>query len=192
MSSAQDVVDWFRAQGREVLSFVGYSGAGYEDPAALRAAIARVLDGCDAARTLVNAGATGAGIGAVYALARERGFATTGICSSLALEAREPVSPQVQQVYWVDDALWGGVDPATGRLSPTSQAMVDASDRIVAIGGGEIARDECLAARAAGTPVLFIAADADHAAARRKAAERGDPPPTDFRGAAHAALGDTP
>ena len=191
MASAREVVDWYRAQGREVLTFVGYSGAGYEDVAAMRAAAERVLDGCDPARTLVNIGGTSDGIGAVYALAHARGFATAGICSTLARDARHVTCPHVDHLHWVDDGLWGGIDPATGRLSPTSQAMVEASDRVVAIGGGEIARDECLAARAAGKPVQFVPADFNHHAALQKAADHGQDPPTDFRGAAHAALGDT-
>jgi hypothetical protein len=190
MASAAEVVDWFRAQGREVLTFVGYSGAGYEDVAAMRAAAAQVLDGCDPARTLVNIGGTSDGIGAVYALAKSRGFATAGICSTLARDARHALSPHVDHMLWVDDTRWGGRDPATGRLSPTSQAMVGASDRIVAIGGGEIARDECLAARDAGKPVRFVPADFDHRAALQKAADAGEAPPDDFRGAMHAALGD--
>lgn len=191
MASVREVVDWFRAQQRAVLTFVGYAGAGYEDAAAMRAAAERVLDGCDPSRTLVNIGATPDGIGAVYAIARARGFATSGICSTLARDAQHAISPHVEHVLWVDDTRWGGIDPVTGRLSPTSQAIVAASDRIVAIGGGEIARDECLAARAAGKPVTFIPADLGHEAARRSAAERGVPPPADFRGAAHAALGDS-
>lgn len=190
MATVREVVDWFRAQGREVLTFVGYSAAGYEDEAAMRAAAAAVLDGCDPARTLVNLGGTREGIGAVYAVAQARGFRTAGICSTLARDARAELSPHCDRLHWVDDRSWGGVDPATGRLSPTSQAIVEASDRIVAIGGGAIARDECLAARAAGKPVRFVPADFDHRMACRQAADRGAPPPTDFRGAAHAALGD--
>jgi hypothetical protein len=58
----------------------------------------------------------------------------------------------------------------------------------VAIGGGEVARDELLAAKQAGKPVTFIAADMDHRLAVKKAASRGASFPTDFRGAAHEAF----
>lgn len=191
MASVQEAVDWFAAQGREVLSFVGYSAAGYADPDAMLAAAARVLDGCEPARVLVNLGATPDGIGAVYGLARARGFATTGICSTRARDAGLAASPDADRVFWIDDATWGGRDATTGQLTPTSQAMVAASTRIVAIGGGAIARDECLAARAAGKRVDFVPAEMDHATARADAAARGVPAPTDFRGAAHAALGDS-
>jgi threonine dehydratase len=66
--------------------------------------------------------------------------------------------------------------------------MVAVSARLVAIGGGEVARDELLAAKALGRPVTFIAADMNHVAAVKKAAARGQPLPTDFRGAAHEAV----
>jgi hypothetical protein len=74
------------------------------------------------------------------------------------------------------------------RLSPTSAAIVELGDEMVGIGGGEIARDEMLAARRAGKPVRFFPADMNHALAVAKAARQGQPAPTDFRGAAQAAL----
>jgi hypothetical protein len=67
---------------------------------------------------------------------------------------------------------------------------VDVSDRLVAIGGGEVARDELVAARSAGKDTMFIPADMNHRIAIEKAAKKGQTPPTDFRGAADAAFGD--
>lgn len=177
-----------RATGKQVLTFEGYSGAGYQDPAAMLELAGRILATEDPARTLVNIGGTAEGIGAVYALARQQGFATLGIVSTLAREGQVPLSPCVDRVFLVRDATWGGLDAATGRLSPTSQAIVSVSDRFVAIGGGDIARDELLAARALGKPVQVHPADMDHALARAKAQRRGAPPPVDFRGTAHTAL----
>lgn len=186
------VVAAVRARGLQVLTFAGYSGAGYQDAAAMRTLAARLLDAEDPARVLVNAGATAEGIGAVYALAKARGFATLGMVSTLARDAGVALSPCVDLVFFVPDTTWGGLLPAAdgqpARLSPTSQAMVQASDRLVAIGGGEVARDELLAARALGKPVVFHPADFDHAAAIDKARRQGRPAPTDFRGAAHGAL----
>ena len=92
---------WLHERGLQVLTFVGYSGAGYENPDAMLAAAGQVLDRHDPARTVVNIGATEAGIGAVYALARQRGFRTMGIVSTLAREAGEPLSPCVDQVFFV-------------------------------------------------------------------------------------------
>ena len=62
----------------------------------------------------------------------------------------------------------------------------------MAIGGGDLTRDEMLAARQAGRAVMFIPADMNHAVAREKAQKRGEPKPTDFRGSAHAALATGP
>lgn len=191
-ADAPAVVAAVRARGLQVLGFVGYSGAGYQDDAAMQALAARILDAEDPARVLVLAGGTAEGIGAVYALAKARGFATLGIVSTLARDQGVPLSPCADLVFFVPDASWGGLQPGAdgepARLSPTSQAMVGTADRFVAIGGGEIARDELLAARALGRPVQFHAADMQHAAAIDKACRQGAPAPMDFRGAAHAAL----
>jgi NAD(P)H-hydrate repair Nnr-like enzyme with NAD(P)H-hydrate epimerase domain len=66
--------------------------------------------------------------------------------------------------------------------------MVGSSDVIVAIGGGDVGRDEYLAARHAGKDVRFIPADMNHAAANDKALQRGLAPPADYAGALAAAL----
>lgn len=186
------VRDLVRADGRQVLTFAGYSGAGYEDEAAMLALADRALRAHDPARVLVNAGGTAEGIGAVYALARQRGFATLGIVSTLARDEGVALSPCVDRVFFVPDSSWGGLQPAAGgqpaALSPTSQAMVAASTWLVGIGGGDVARDELLAARALGKPVQFHPADMHHATAIDKARRKGQAAPTDFRGTAHVAL----
>lgn len=183
-----DVIDFFARDGRAVVTFTGYSGAGYEDEAAMLRHAGRVLQRLDPKRTLINIGATAAGIGAVYELARRRGFTTTGIVSMEARRGGAELSPCVDHVFYVEDSTWGGFLPGTRTLSPTSEAMVAVSTRLVAIGGGEVARDELLAAQALGKPVTIIAADMNHLAAVKKAASRGQPLPTDFRGAAHEAM----
>jgi len=66
--------------------------------------------------------------------------------------------------------------------------MVAVSNRLVAVGGGEVARDEMWAARRMGKRVTFISADMNHRRAIEKAVAKGQPAPTDFRGAAHAAM----
>jgi hypothetical protein len=182
------VAEFVAASGMGMLSFVGYSGAGYQDEAAMRALARRELARFDPARTLVNIGGTAAGIGAVYELARERGFFTLGIVSSLARDGGEALSPCVDAVFFVRDTVWGGRLPGQAALSPTSAAMVANSVAVVGIGGGEVARDELLAARAAGKSVRFIPADMNHRIALDKARAKGQPPPSDFRGAAHLAL----
>jgi hypothetical protein len=188
VSSPEAILDFFRAQRKTVVTFLGYSSAGYEDERAMLRHASAVLDSLDPSSTIVNIGATREGIGAVYELARARGFTTTGIVSTCARDSGTPLSPIVDHVFFVRDASWGGCVPGTGRLSPTSAAIVEASDRIVAIGGGESARDEMTAARRAGKRVRFIPADFNHELARARAASNGQPSPVDFRGEAAAAL----
>jgi hypothetical protein len=178
----------FKARQKTVLTFMGYSGAGYEDPAAMLQAAERVLARYTPARTVVNIGATAEGIGVVYELAVRRGFATSGIVSTQARDKAVALSPCVQQVFFVEDSSWGGKLPGGKGLSPTSAAMVDSSDVVVAIGGGEVTRDEFLAARRAGKKTRFIAADMKHQPAIDKALQQGLPAPADFRGALAAAL----
>jgi hypothetical protein len=172
-----------RRPGMKVLTFLGYSAAEYEDKQAMLDAAKGLLDEHPVATTIVNIGATDPGIGAVYEIAKGKGYATSGIVSSQARKENVPLSKCVDLVFYVEDETWGGVLPNSTELSPTSRAMVEYSDTIVAIGGGDIARDELLAAHKSGKPVRFIAADMNHAIAREKAHRAGRDPPTDFRSA---------
>jgi hypothetical protein len=180
-----------KATGKQVLTFVGYSGGGYQDADVLVREASLILDRHDPARTLINSGGTAEGIGQIYALAKGKGFATLGIVSSLARQEQVPLSPWVDTVFFVPDGSWGGELPQGKGLSPTSGAMVRSSDAFVGIGGGEIARDELLAARRAGKPVTFIPADMNHQLACEKARRKGQPEPKEFGGAAAAALAAT-
>ena len=54
------------------------------------------------------------------------------------------------------------------------------STLFIAIGGGEIARDEMLAARQARKPVTLIQADMNHKIAKEKAKKKSQAEPTDF------------
>jgi hypothetical protein len=183
---------YFKDQHKTVLTLLGYSGAEYEDKAALAAHATEILEAADPKTTILNIGATPDGIGAVYEIAKKKGFTTSGIVSTQARESKARISACVDVVFFVKDASWGGFLEGTERLSPTSTAMVEVSDRIVAVGGGDIARDELIAAQRAGTPVTFIAADMNHAIAREQAVKKGQTAPTDFRGAAGAAFDRAP
>jgi len=189
-TTPSDVRAFFKSQGKLVLTFLGYSGAGYEDEAGLLRHVNAILDQYSPSTTIVNIGATPDGIGRVYELAKQRGFTTSGIVSTQARESHVSISPCVDHAFYIQDATWGGFLAGTDRLSPTSAAMVDVSDRLVAIGGGEVSRDELVAARRAGKDTTFIPADVNHRIAIEKAAKKGQPPPTDFRGAADAVFGD--
>lgn len=180
----EEIRSFFKQKKMRVLTFLGYSGAGYEDPAAMLKEAGRILDRYERGKTLVNLGATAEGIGAVYELAKQKGFTTTGIVSTQARDNQVALSPCVDIVFFVKDDTWGGFLPGTGTLSPTSQAMVENSDVMVAIGGGEVARDELTVARQLGKRVRFIPADMNHRVAIEKAEKKGQTAPADFRGAA--------
>jgi hypothetical protein len=136
----------------------------------------------------IRIGATAEGIGAVYEIAKRKGFTTMGIVSTLARDERVSLSMCVDHVFYGKDNSWGGQVPGTNHLLPTSVAIVETSTSFIAIGGGDVARDEMLAARKAGKPVTFIPADMNHKIDREKAQKKGQAEPTDFRGSVHCAL----
>ncbi len=188
VASPEEIRTFFEDKKMRVLTFLGYSAADYEDKTAMLEHAAQILDKFDPRTTIVNIGATAEGIGAVYEAAKRKGFLTAGIVSTQAKKSEVALSPCVDIVFFVKDAIWGGFISGTQRLSPTSQAIVENSDLIIAIGGGEVARDELIAARQSGTHVQFIPADMNHQIARDKALRKARPTPTDFRGAAASAF----
>jgi hypothetical protein len=119
----------------------------------------------------------------VYPIAQRKGFRTIGIVSSRAEKEGAAMSDDVEVVYVVQDHTWGGRQGT--RLSPTSEVMVEASDEMIAIGGGAIARDELDEARRRGKPVAFFPAE-------MKARKSDTPPPNDFRGEADAVFNSPP
>lgn len=187
---AQAAVEGIRSQGRpRVVTFLGFSDSGYEDEAAVRETLLAELRQFDPLDTLVCAGATTEGIGMVYPLAVRQGFRTAGVVSSLARREGAQLSTECEIVFIVNDKTWGGKQ-ANGRLSATSKAMVWASDVLIAIGGGAIARDELEDARRQGRTVRFHKAEMDHSRAEAKAAGSGFPAPTDFGGDARTLFQD--
>lgn len=183
-----EIRQFFARQQKTVVTFVGYSGAGYNDQAGMLGIAGRLLDGFDPSQVLVNIGATPDGIGAVYRLAKKRGFTTTGIVSTQARKYDAELSDCVDHVFYVEDASWGGFIDDGVTLSPTSAAMVGNSDLLVGIGGGEVARDELIAAKRQGRQVRYYPADMDHDKAREKARNKNLPEPTSFSGAADGIL----
>jgi hypothetical protein len=181
----ETAIAFFRERRKSVLTFVGYSGTGYEDADAMLAAARRILADHDPKSTIVNIGGTAEGIGAVYTLAKSLGFETSGIVSTQAQKYDVPISDDADHVFFIEDETWGGRIADTERLSPTSEAMVEASDIIIGIGGGDVGRDEMLAARERGKTVRFLPADMNHRLATERAIKKGQPVPTSFRGAAH-------
>lgn len=192
MASAKDIKAFVKGKQMKVLTFTGYSGAGYEDQGAMLEQAGDILARHDPRTTLVNIGATAEGIGVVYELAKQQGFRTMGIVSVLARNEKVALSPCVDFVFFVRDRTWGGNLPGSRKLAPTSAALVSVSSELVGIGGGEVSRDEMQAARQAGKPVTFYPADMNHQIARDKATKKGLAEPSDFRGAADSALRDHP
>ena len=184
IATDRDIRAFFAARDKQVITFVGYSGAGYEDLPAMLAQAAGILAQFDPAHTIVNIGATPDGIGAVYELAKRRGFLTTGIVSTQAMRYEAELSPCVDRVFYVRDEAWGGYLDDGQTLSPTSAAMVENSDVMIGIGGGAVARDELRAASRAGKPTRYFPADMDHERATEKARKKGQAVPDSFAGAA--------
>lgn len=187
----QAAVDGIRSMGGErVVTFLGFSDAVYENEAHARELLLAELETFDPRDTIVCSGATAQGIGMVYPLARRKGFHTAGIVSSLALIKGVQFSRYCECVFVVDDDTWGG-KLANQHLSSTSQAMVNASDVMIAIGGSAIARDELDVGRSGGKLVRFHKADMNHALAKANVIKEGMPIPRSFCGDAQALFHDT-
>jgi hypothetical protein len=186
VADAATAIAEIRRLGRTVVTFTGFSGGGYQQRPAVDRVIESILVTLDPGSVLVCSGATSQGIGTVYRIAkqRQRPFETLGIVSSIAEKESAEFSAYVDTIYVVADETWGGVDDS-GHLSPASAAIVGATDRIVSIGGGAIARDEISVAMALGKPVTFIPAEMNHSAALERARDKKLPTPTDFRGSVH-------
>ena len=190
--SPEDVQRFFDQRNKTVITFTGFSGSEYQDRDAMLAHARDVLVKHKSDQTIVNIGATGDGIGQVYALAKRLGFETTGIVSTCVKKYNIEISPHVDRVFFVRDKWWGGYIEDGRTLSPTSTAMVGCSDLMIGIGGGTVARDELLEAKRLGKKVTFFAADMNHEIAIQQAREKGLEPPTDFRGEAFDAMNLTP
>lgn len=180
-----EVQAFFKEQGKTVLTFTGFSGTGYENETEMLQIVRDILFRHSPETTIVNIGATRAGIGAAYPLAISLGFTTTGIVSSQAIDYPEKISEAVDYICFVADQQWGGKLSQSYELSPTSEAMVTCSDVLIGIGGNDVSRDELLAGKEQGKTVHFHPAEADHVTTIRRADKMGLPFPDSFWGAAH-------
>ena len=125
VASPQEIRAFFEGKRMRVVTFLGYSGAEYEDKELMLKEAAGILERFEPGKTIANIGATAEGIGAVYEIAKRRGFLTAGIVSTQAKENNVALSPCVDIVFYVKDALWGGFIPGTEKLPPTSEATVE-------------------------------------------------------------------
>lgn len=184
----EEIFKFFESTDKHVVTFIGYSGAEYENKAAMLFKASKILDEFNPTSTMVNIGATSQGVGAIYEVAKRKGYTTSGIVSTQSKLYNVEISQFVDHVFYVEDATWGGFIEGTDRLSPTSTVMVEVSDTMIGIGGGEIGRDELIAAKRSGKEVRFFPAEMNHQIALGIAQKKGLTEPLDFRGAAAKAF----
>ena len=183
--STDEAITFIRSRRKTVLTFFGYSGMGYEYEKALLNIAQMILSERFTQTTLVNIGATSVGIGAVYPLAKSMGFETAGIVTAETLKNPEDISEAVDHVCFMKDEQFGGNLPNSNELSPTSKAMVECSDELIAIGGNDISLKELLAGRQQGKSIQYFPAEMKHEWAIRHAQRKGLPPPQSFLGTVH-------
>jgi len=184
----EGAVTFFKNQNKQVLTFFGYM-AGYENEDEMFRIVREVLSKYSPETTLVNDGVTKWGLGQMYSVAKSMGFTTTGIVSKLILQDTSDISDSVDDICFINDAQWGGKLPNSDKLSPTSRAMVDSSDILVAIGGGDICRDELVAGKGLGKPIHYYPAEVNHEWVIRRAKRMGLPAPESFLGSVHDVFG---
>ena len=142
-STPAQVRAFFTTRHQTVVTFLGYSGAEYEDPAALVRHATAILDRLDPKRTIVNIGATRDGVGALYDPAKKKGFATSGIVSS---QARDGPAALARPTTCSSSMMRGGAVLAGMKAAGAGVGRDGGvSDRLVAFGGGEVTRDGCSA-----------------------------------------------
>jgi hypothetical protein len=159
---------------KKVLLLMGYAELGYQDEAAMLKTVRTALSELDAEKFVVCSGATSQGIGKAYQVAKEMGFETIGIVSTLALSSAGSFSPFVDRIYIVNDNQWGGYIPGTQLAAPTTRAFLEVADVVLAIGGGNnTAALLSIATQQYPDIVLeYVAADMNHKKADKKGLDR--------------------
>ena len=102
--TAHEAATFIRSLRKTVLTFVGYSGMGYEDENAMLQIAREVLSQYSPKTTLINIGVTRVGIGAIYPLAKSMGFETSGIVTNLALKKPDDISSAVDHICFIKDS----------------------------------------------------------------------------------------
>lgn len=190
LTTIGEIRSFFRARGKRVISFGGFGELGYEEDGIVEAIGREVARPWRPEELIVNCGTllrVGGedGIARVYPLARMLGIETSGIHPGVALRFADthPVSPDAKNVFFVDDATWGGFLDGTRVPSPTLAAILEVSDELVLIGGGKHAAEELTAFCDLGKQVRYFPAEMNRRAARGWC-ERAGIEMADFRGAA--------
>jgi hypothetical protein len=165
-----EIIKQIKKLDKRIITLFGFSYLGYENPNAVMADIANLLQGFDPETDAINIGATQEGIGRAYEIAKKLGFTTLGIVSTLALSYSGRFSDAVDRIYIVNDERWGGYDPRTGELAGTTRAFLEVSDEIHAFGGGDNTTVALEEARKRGTVVTYTPAEMNHAIAEKDTA----------------------
>ncbi|HWA76959.1 MAG TPA: hypothetical protein VG937_31710 [Polyangiaceae bacterium] len=167
-----------RRHGKRVVTFAGFGELGYQDEQRVLEICRVELERFESGTTLVNTGTLitlgfRPGITLVYQVACELGFDTVGIHPSVALAGgSHSLSASVNHVYFVEDDSWGGL-LSNGRPSPTLEALLRATDELVAIGGGEHTAQEIRTFVEHEKVVRFHPAEMHHATSAAWFARRG-------------------
>lgn len=123
-------------RNKTIHSLFGYSDLGYKNKKHIMNKIEADLKRLDPNNTIILIGATEAGIGEAYQIAKKLGFETMGIVSIRALNYSGKFSPFVDQIFIINDPIWGGYAPNTNELSSVAKVFLAVSDFISAYGGG--------------------------------------------------------
>ncbi len=165
--SSEEAIKALKYEFEHVVSILGYSALGYEEPALVKEHFVSVLEGLDPSEVIINAGATSKGIGLVYPIAKKMGFRTIGVVSSKSLEENGGFSKFVDKIFVIEDSIWGGLNE-DDSISETTEVILSISKMIYAFGGHQISYQELGLARERGIPVTYFAAEMDHKEASRK------------------------
>ena len=145
---------------KKFVTFLGYSSE-YANPENLTKQIKRALSDFDPKSDLIMAGATVQGIGSVYPIAKEMGFETAGIVSSLAHHSQN-ISPFADFVFYILSEQWGGYQSLNGEetqqplLDPVSKVIVRTTHLAIRLDGGKIAKIEAKELKKLGKTVFKI------------------------------------
>lgn len=134
---ADEIIERIKGLGKKVYTIFGYSALGYEDEMRLESFVRKDIDVLSRDEYVIAIGATEEGVGAMYKVAKDMGFATIGIVSTQALSYSGRFSDFVDSIYIVNDDFWGGFVPGTSKLTETTKTFLGVSDFISAYGGGK-------------------------------------------------------
>lgn len=153
--TAAEAIKHLQSVRKEIITFIGYSTP-YNDPQELECVLTDTLTTKNPGDTLVVAGATTVGIGAVYKIAKSLGFETLGVVSEIAKQRNVEISPDCDLTLYIKGSdRWGGYKDGTKCLTPTSQVLVNCSPVAIRCGGGDTSKAEASEMKRLGKTVIY-------------------------------------